>query len=418
MGREAHTAMRPKGLSVSSKSNTTEEQKPQGNFDERGKFVPSSRGNYGTAMKELIARHNDLVDASALLWDPEVIAWLLQGDNVTDKPSAIQNAAKGIQQLIDQRLEEASNNARQGAQAMLDTLRAELNAEKDAALAKLVEDFTADQQEIAERHGRELDGKNTRIASLNGIIGMLQRVDLYRGDIHDIVNSFIQLLAAGATNVRSGLHPGKLDVLGDTVTTSFELSGFKFTVRAQAPDTLGTLRDHVTLESANGSDLPRLVPVVLETRSNSGLPGLSQYGRETLEGVLRRTTNNWFRTGVPHLTNEELARIYADPQVAVQYSEKLTRKTTGGLSLTDLLRFGEEPGHTGGENCPECKDFFSAFLGLGDEPSAGFDYVAVHPFGGSSQPTPGGLGSFGFGSVHNGPVEPQADPYHYDNHKE
>lgn len=405
--------MRPKGLSVSSKSSTAEEQKPQGNFDERGKFVPSSRGNYGTAMKELIARHNDLVDASALLWDPEVITWLLQGDNVTDKPSAIQNAAKGIQQLIDQRLEEASNNARQGAQAMLDTLRAELNAEKGAALEKLTEDFTADQQEIAERHGRELDGKNTRIASLNGIIGMLQRVDLYRGDIHDIVNSFIQLLAGGVANVRSGLHPGKLHVLGDTVTTSFELSGFKFTVRAQAPSALGTLQDHVMLESANDSDLPRLVPVVLETRPNAGLPGLSQYGREVLEGVLRRTTNNWFRTGVPHLTGEELARIYADPQAALQYSEKLTRKTTGGLSLTDLLRFGEEPGHTGGENCPECKDFFNAFLGLGDDPSAGFDYVAVYPFGNQSRS--GGLGSFGFGSVHNGPVEPQADPYHYDN---
>ena len=66
--------MRPKGTSVSSKSSTPEEQKPKGNFDESGKFVPSPRGNYGTAMKELIARHNDLVDASALLWDPEVIA--------------------------------------------------------------------------------------------------------------------------------------------------------------------------------------------------------------------------------------------------------------------------------------------------------------------------------------------------------
>jgi hypothetical protein len=403
---------------VSSKSSTPEEQKPKGNFDESGKFVPSPRGNYGTAMKELIARHNDLVDASALLWDPEVIAWLLQGDNVTDKPSAIQNAAKGIQQLIDQRLEEASNNARQGAQAMLDALRAELNAEKEAALAKLVEDFTADQQATAEQHGHELDGKNARIARLNDTIGMQTRVQVYVRDVHGIVNSFIQLLAAGVTNVRSGLHPGELHVLGDTVTTSFELSGFKFTVRAQAPSALGTLQDHVMLESANDSDLPRLVPVVLETRPNSGLPGLSQYGRETLEGVLRRTTKNWFRTGVPHLTNEELARIYADPQAAVEYSEKLTRKRTSGLNLTDLLGFGEGPSHTGGENCPECKDFFSAVLGLGEDPSAGFDYVAVHPFGGSSQPARGGLGNFGFGSVHNGPVEPQANPYHYDNHKE
>lgn len=388
-------------------------------FDENtGKASAARRVSEATSL--LVDKFNTLVDAQSLLHDPDVIGHLLDGKDIKNQPPAIQKAVDSIRQLLAKRLEEADTGARASAEATLAALREQLNNEHDETLAALRTEFNQDRETTAQQHTIELDGKNKRIKDLGNTIEMQRRVQVYTGDVMQVVNAFVQLIG-GDTESRTGLHPGEYHVGSDNVTSSFETAGLKFTIQTQAPSVFGRLADGITVQSTDKSEVPRLRAVHLETRNTPGLPGLNHKGRQALENVLRMLTSNWFRTTAPGLSAEELAELYVNPQEAKQYIAAQERKrssaSTLGLSvsLADLLGLGSDEGHTGEEDCAACNALVDAITSAGQNSS--FDYVGVYPFGPASRnggPGSSTLGHFGL----RRPTGPQADPYHYEDPKE
>lgn len=389
-------------------------------FDENtGKASAARRVSEATSL--LVDKFNTLVDAQSLLHDPDVIGHLLDGKDIKNQPPAIQKAVDSIRQLLAKRLEEADTGAKASAEATLEALRKQLNNEHDETLAALRTEFNQDRETTAQQHTIELDGKNKRIKDLGNTIEMQRRVQVYTGDVMQVVNAFVQLIG-GDTESRTGLHPGEYHVGSDNVTSSFETAGLKFTIQTQAPSVFGRLADGITVQSTDKSEVPRLRAVHLETRNTPGLPGLNHKGRQALENVLRMLTSNWFRTTAPGLSAEELAELYVNPQEAKQYIAAQERKhaRNNDFSLADFLSFtssGDHNGHGPG-GCPACNAFIEEFLGQTGDPSGlSFDYVGVYPFGPASRnggPGSSTLGHFGL----RRPTGPQANPYHYEDPKE
>ncbi|HJP95967.1 MAG TPA: hypothetical protein VJ843_01195 [Candidatus Saccharimonadales bacterium] len=365
---------------MSNEASTTEgqtpQQPPQGNFDDKGRFVRVKGAKYSKATLALIARFNDLVDNLALFGDAAVVKHLLYRADISDKPSAVQNLVAGLRQALDAILEDSKKNDREAAEAALTALRTQLTEEHTVALSAL---NAQHEQECIETDKSYVASLSVKDAQL----GMYHRLGVYQGDVYDTINSFVRLLSGRELGV--GIHPQGPDrLLGDTVRRRFVvMEDFLFTVVTSAPSAIGELTDYVNVSTARGSKMPKLVSTTLQVRADVGNPGLSIDGRQTLENILRRTTRSWFKDVAPKLTDDELSRTFRDPVAARQFFGERAQNKESGFGLASLLGFGQGHGeHTGDESCPTCNAILDAITGgFNDEIPDGFSLVTLDPSG-------------------------------------
>lgn len=377
---------------MSSEASTTEategaedqspKQPPQGNFDDKGKFVRVKGVKYAASTQALITRYNDIIDNLALFGEPAVAKHVLNAADISDKPAAIQNLAESLRKLLKDVLEESKKNDREGADAALTALRTQLTEEYDDSLAQLRDEHDQKRTSAEAQHREELNGKNVRIASLNDQLDMCRRLGIYQLDVLDAVNAFLRLIN-GEQIAPVGITPLGIDKnTGDTVERRFEVADLLFTVTTCSPNAIGNLMDFVTVGSARKSALPKLVTKVLDVRTDGNNPGLNSIGHDTLCAILRKMTHNWFRQVATDLTDEEISQTFEDPSDV----RALAPSHKSGLSLFDLLSASE--GHTtdDGEHdattCPACQMFLKiAGGGIGGGVPDEFNLLSFGPLG-------------------------------------
>lgn len=331
--------------------------------------------NVGASANELIELYNTLLDALALFQEPDVIDHLLKGDNLGDKPSAIQNAGAGILALLDARLNAASLDATTSKEEALAALRLKLEENFEEVRTQLTNEHTAATTQLTEQFDERLATQSTEhrnalerltaqhtatlaeagahTADAHNLAGSYARLDAYTSDIYSTIKSL------AATH---GLHPVRQArrLMGATVQKEFTVAGLHVTITTNAPDTYGKLHDHIVIHTASKSQSPRIVPVNLATRTSGDRPGLTPEGRTKLIMAIGASTEVVWKHMAETYTDDELARIYQNPDAARKFFEgasklKEFQELTAAFSLfgpgVQFMTVG-----CGREDCKSCSD--------------------------------------------------------------